>query len=373
MISIFTRRSLLAAVALVSFATACNKPEPVASSELATPVTVVQVSNDSIVQAITATGTFGPRDEVPLAFKIGGVVARVLVDEGATVQRGQLLAALDPREIDAMVSKARVAVDKAQRDHVRIERLYRDSVATLSQFQDATSALDAARADLTTAQVNREYATIVAPAAGVILKRHIAAGATTAAGTAVLTFGRSDRDRVLRVGLADHDALRVKQGDRASAQFDALPGKTFKGRIALLGRAADSRTGTYIAEISLDGAEALPAGLVGRVSLEPAASAVAMLVPLDALVEANEDSAVIYTASSDEFPKAERHTVKILFLSGDQVAVHTDASANSLRRVITRGAQYLSADTRVRIVSETAEKGAMPEATRKVSASEAHK
>lgn len=367
------RHSSIAVVALISVVTACSKPEPVAESELATPVTVVQVSDDSIVQSITATGTFGPRDEVPLAFKIGGIVARVLVDEGAIVQRGQLLAALDPREIDAMVSKARVAVDKAQRDHARIERLYRDSVATLMQFQDATSALDAARADLTAAQVNREYATIVAPATGVILKRQTAAGSTTAPGTPVLTFGRSDKDRVLRVGLADHDALRIKEGDRATAQFDALPGKTFKGRVALLGRAADTRTGTYIAEISLEGAEALPAGLVGRVSLEPAASAVAMMVPLDALVEANEDSAVIYTASSDDAPKAERHTVKILFLDGDQVAVQTDASSNSLRRVITRGAQYLAQDTRVRIVSETVEKGVMPEATTKVSANEARK
>jgi hypothetical protein len=38
--------------------------------------------------------TFGSRDEIPLAFKIGGIVSRVLVDEGATVQRGQLLASL---------------------------------------------------------------------------------------------------------------------------------------------------------------------------------------------------------------------------------------------------------------------------------------
>lgn len=343
-------KAALVAMAALLLA-ACNKPAPIAATPTVTPVTLVEVSYDSVVQPVTATGTYGPRDEVPLAFKIGGVVARVLVDEGATVKRGQTLAVLDLREIDAMVSKARVGAEKAERDKGRLERLHADSVATLSQLQDATSAADAAKSDLASALVNREYATIVAPANGIVLRRLITAGTTTGPGVPVLTLASNERGQVVRVGLPDKDALRMRQGDKASAQFDALPGKTFRGRVTLLGRSADARTGTYVAEVSLDDAGDLPAGLVGRVTLSPRAAAPAALVPIDALVEADADSAIIYTASSGNIPTAERHRVRILFVSGDRVAVQTDASREALARVVTRGAQYLTDDAQLKVVS----------------------
>ena len=329
---------------------ACSNPVPVAEAIAATPVTLISVAHDSIVQPVIATGTFGPRDEVPLAFKIGGVVARVLVDEGASVKRGQTLAVLDLREIDALVAKSRVAAEKGARDQARLERLHADSVATLSQLQDATSAADAAKSDLASALVNREYATIVAPANGVILRRLVTAGTTTGPGTPVLTLASNERGRVLRVGLPDRDALRMRTGDKAAAQFDAVPGRTFQGRVTLLGRAADVRTGTYVAEVSLDNSDVLPAGLVGRVTLSPQAAALATLIPMDALVEADADSAIIYTVSTDRHPVAQRHRVHILFVSGDRVAVQTNASDVALTRVVTRGAQYLTNDMPVKIV-----------------------
>jgi len=339
-------------IAITSLAfTACSKPEPVTEAIAATPVTVISVTHDSIVQPVIATGTFGPRDEVPLAFKIGGVVARVMVDEGASVKRGQTLAVLDQREIDALVAKARVGAEKSARDQARLERLHADSVATLSQLQDATSAADAAKSDLASALVNREYATIVAPSDGVILRRLVTAGTTTGPGAPVLTLASNERGRVLRAGLPDRDALRMRTGDKASAQFDAIPGKTFQGRVILLGRSADARTGTYVAEISLDNSDALPAGLVGRVTLSPQAAALATLIPIDALVETDGDSAIIYSATTDRSPVAQRHAVHILFVSGDRVAVQTDATEAALARVVARGAQYLTNDMPVRIVT----------------------
>ena len=65
------------------------------------------------------------------------MISRIAVDAGATVAAGQLLAALDPREIDAAVTRAESAAEKAERDLARARRLYTDSVFTLSQFQDA--------------------------------------------------------------------------------------------------------------------------------------------------------------------------------------------------------------------------------------------
>jgi RND family efflux transporter MFP subunit len=299
---------------------------------------------------VTATGTFESRDEIPLAFKIGGVITRVLVDEGATVQRGQILAALDLREIDAAVAKAEVATDKAQRDQARVQRLAADSVATLAQLQDATSALDAARADLAAARVNRDYAVITAPEAGIVLRRQVAPGSTVGPGTTVLTMGGTRRGRVLRAGVPDRDALRIRVGDAATVHFDAMPKARFEGKVILVGRSADPRTGTYAVEVSLTGTDALPSGLVGQLRIAVKGKPVAMRIPVDALLEADRDSATVYTIRVDSAgaPVAAPQRVAVGALSGDQVHINGLAPE---ARVITRGATYVTAGAPVRIIT----------------------
>lgn len=312
------------------------------------PVSVVPVQVGNMSQPVIATGTFGSRDEIPLSFKIGGVISSVLVDEGNAVAKGQVLASLDLREIDTAVEKARVAVEKAERDAERVKRLAADSVATPVQAQDAMSAYLAARADYAAARVNREYATIRAPESGVVLRRHMSAGVTIGVGLPVLTLGGGARGRVLRVGLPDRDALRVHVGAQVAVHFDALPEIEFVGHVTLTGRSADQRNGTYAVEIALSNADALPAGLVGRAAIAVEAATMGMFVPVDALLEADADSAIVYTVGAHAPFTAEAHRVRIVQLLGQNAEVSGLVAG---ARVITRGAPYVSAGSRVRIVA----------------------
>ncbi len=340
----------LSAAALLLLA-ACRDSTPETTDVRATavPVTVASITEGQHAAPVVATGTFGSRDEIPLGFKIGGVVQRVTTDAGQTVHRGQILAALDLREIDAAVSKARVGVDKAQRDWARVQRLVADSVATAVQLQDATSALEAAKADLQSANVNREYALITAPEDGVILQRLVNPGSTVSPGSSIVMLGGSRRGRVLRVALPDRDALKVQVGDVSTVHFDALPDRQFSGRVVLVSRSADPRTGTYSVEIAMTAAETLPSGLVGKASIAVKGAAKGNRIPVDALLEADRDSASVYTVSDAKEPVAQLTRVRIAQLSGDEAAIEgLPADA----RVIAKGAAYVTSGTRVRIVSE---------------------
>ena len=359
-IRIVFRPSVLVSAAMLPLFSGCgNAPAPerdVATLAPAVSVGVETVTSGGGADSVHATGTFGSRDEIPLAFKIGGIVSRVLVDEGATVQRGQLRASLDLREITAAVGKAQVGFDKAQRDQARVQRLAADSVATLAQLQDATSALEAARSDLVTATVNREYATIVAPEGGIVLQRMVTAGSNVSPGTPIMLLGGTRRGRVLRVGLPDRDALRVQLGDAATVHFDALSGRTFTGRVQLVGRSADPRTGTYAVEITVNGADALPSGLVGSVTIATRHSTGGgkrgASVSVDALLEADRDSATVYVVeASREAPGdliAQPRRVRVNGVSGDRALIEGLAPD---ARVVTRGAPYVTAGARVRIVT----------------------
>lgn len=344
------RPTIYLTAAAVPLLTACqDKAAPETELRMpAVPVTVAAVSTPTASATVVATGTFASRDEIPLGFKIGGVVQRVLVDAGQTVHRGQILAALDLREIDAAVAKAQVGVDKAQRDYLRVQRLVADSVATPVQLLDATSALDAAKADLASARVNREFALITAPEEGIVLERLINPGTTVAPGAPIVTLGGSRRGRVLRAGLPDRDALKVSLADKATVRFDALPDRTFTGEVILIGRAADPRTGTYAVEIALPGTDALPSGLVGQASIAVKSRIVGSRVPMDALLEANRDSATVYTLSTDTQPVAQPMRVRIAQIAGDEAAVD-GLPANA--RVVAKGAAYLTPGARVRIVT----------------------
>lgn len=341
------------ATATLPWLAACGDPSPEAAQLRMppVPVTLATVGQGAPTSVITATGTFVSRDEIPLGFKIGGVVMRVLVDEGATVQRGQILAALDLREIDAAVAKAQVAADKALRDHGRAQRLAADSVATLAQLQDATSALDAARADLATARMNRDYAVIVAPEAGSILQRLVTPGTTVSPGTPMFVLGGARRGRVLRAGLPDHEALRVNPGDAATVTFAAVPGRTFPGKVVLVGRAADPRTGTYNVEVAITGADALPSGLVGTLQVTVKSTGVASTVPVEALLEADADLATVLTAhrDADGQLRATATRVRIGRLTGDRVAVNGVADGVF---VVARGATMVTPGAVLREISD---------------------
>lgn len=311
------------------------------------PVRTEALAFEPLARPIVATGMLGPRDEIALSFKIGGVVERIDVDPGARVRAGQTLATLDLVEFDAGLAKARSAAGKAERDLERLVRLYADSVATLSQLQDAETVAEIARADVRAAEFDRRHAMIVAPSDGVVLERRAEPGETVSSGTAVLTLGSRARGAVVRVGLTDRDVVRVQQGARASVTFEALPGRTLEGRVREIGASADARTGTYAVEVSLDGAADLPAGLVGRVEITPRAAEPTAVVPVEAVLEADGDRAVVFALSADG-ERAERRGVTVAFLNGDRVAVAEGLEGVS--RVVTDGAAWLEDGAAVRVL-----------------------
>ncbi|MGE5179561.1 MAG: efflux RND transporter periplasmic adaptor subunit [Bacteroidota bacterium] len=332
----------LALVLILAFAAGCARgTAQTREAETPVPVRIAAVATDRVAVPVTATGTLGPKDDVTLSFKVGGVVARILVDEGQTVAAGQLLAALDHGDVDPALVQARAAADKADRDLARARRLYADSVATLEQVQNAETAKAAASAALDAATFNRRHASIVAPAAGVILQRQAEPGELVQAGAPVLTLGSGARGQVVRVALADKDVVRVRRGDKATVAFDALPGRVFEGQVSEIAAAADPSTGTYRVDVSLGalpGAGALASGLVGAVSIRPAADQAVVLVPAVSVLEADGRTGVVYTLAADG-RHAVRKTVALAFFDKGRIAVAD--GLDGARAVITDGAAYL--------------------------------
>jgi RND family efflux transporter MFP subunit len=334
---------------LVAVLAACSGGNAQRTDASPTPIAVraAPVTDTTLSRSIVAAGSVIPTDEATLSFKIGGVIARIGVDAGDLVRKGQQLAVLDLREIDAALTRARSSAAKTERDAARAQRLYADSVMSLSQMQDAETGAEIAEADLRAAEFNRRYAVIVAPFDGVVLERRAEAGETISPGAPVLVVGSRTDGVAMEVGIADRDVQALREGDPATARFDAFPGQEFAGEITRIGAAADPRTGTYTVEIALRDAGRLSVGLVGQVELRPGRGLPTAVVPIEALVEADGAEATIFTLSPDS-TRAERRRVAVGFIDGNHVAV--SRGLEGVAAVVTDGAAYLTDGARVRIV-----------------------
>src|SRR5690554_8160315 len=133
------------------------------------PVYITSITKSKADVVVEATGMFTTDDETLLSFKNGGIIERIYVKEGDFVKKGQMLASLNRTEINAKAEQLKAALAKAERDYQRAEQLYKDSVATLEQFQNAKTGLDVIEQDWNTLQFNLRYSQIYANTDGYIL------------------------------------------------------------------------------------------------------------------------------------------------------------------------------------------------------------
>jgi membrane fusion protein, multidrug efflux system len=336
-------------LALVDFSlSACSKQGAANVVDPARAVQVTRVEAATLDNTLRVVGLLTPKDEERLSFKIGGVVDSIKVEEGQAVKLGQVLAVLKQTEIGASVEQARQGAAKAQRDLARGKALLADGVATEEQVQDLTTAFDVARAALSGTEFNAAHTRIVAPADGVVLRKSAEANEVVQAGQTVLVLGGTQRGWVVRAGLADRDVVRTQLGDAAGVEFDAWPGQSFTGRVGNIASAADSGTGTFTIEVQLDpGGARFVQGLVAKVALRPRGYARVLVVPVEALLEANDKEAGVFVLDEAQ-QVVHRVSVQLGHMNSGQIEVLSGVRAGD--EVVTAGAAFLENGEKVRVL-----------------------
>ena len=347
----------LIALALLLLLAACKTDYPGQADAPNTgdapiPVEVQTLSPTEQPMPVAVGGTIGSKQEARLSFKIGGVIESLAVREGQYVRKGQLLARLRTNEIDAQVAKAKQATTKLSRDLARTQQLYADSAATLENVQDLTTALDVAEQDVTIAEFNREYARIVAPVSGRIVKKLAEQGELIAPGAPVFFMvGEGQRSYVLRVGVPDRSVLRLSLGDPATVVLDAYPDDTLQASVTEIAAAADPRTGTFEVELTVQpGTRTLRNGFIGRASILPKATPAHYRLPMSSIAEGNGKVVTFYTLTDGDL--VERRQARLLAFDDREVLLPLEALPPGSRVVVT-GAAYLSPGAAVAVRNST--------------------
>jgi multidrug efflux system membrane fusion protein len=311
-------------------------------------VKAAEVVEKNIVFPIHSSGKLSAKTEQKLSFKTGGIINKIYVDEGQSVRKGQLLAELNLSEIKARVNLAEQAVGKAERDFNRARSLFKDSVVTLEQLQNAQTALEVAKSNREIASFNLKYSTIAAPSQGKILRRLMEENEVAGSGIPVILFASTDDRWVVRINLTDKDIINISPGDSALVKFDAYQDTDFKATVTEIGKAADPYTGTYEVELTVKPVKnkKLISGFIAKVDLYSAyLTKKYMSVPIDALTDYNEESGYVYEIQDSIVIRRKIEFSKIL---NDEVLINYGLLPGT--KLVTQGINYINDSTKVVIV-----------------------
>lgn len=220
------------------------------------------------------SGEVRAREEPALSFRVGGKIARRLVDAGSRVREGEVLAELDPRDLtlqaDAVraqlsAAEAELALARAERDRyaeMLERRLVSQSLFDAKQatFAAAQAQAESARAQLAVTQNQRDYAQLHAPAAGVIAARLAEAGQVVAAGQAVFTLA-VDGAREVAISVPETQVGRAAVGTPVAVELWSRSGERWPGTVRELSPAADPQARTFAARVAFNAPASVPVDL----------------------------------------------------------------------------------------------------------------
>jgi HlyD family secretion protein len=224
----------------------------------------------TITQVVTAFGRAQPEVEVTISPDVSGEIIGLPVKEGDAVQKGDLLARLDPENYRAQVERAQAQVSQARAtlaerqadslqarlDYDRQKKLYRSEAISQSEFQQAKTAyqqavarleaaryqVESARASLRDAREQLSKTRIYAPMTGTVSKLNVEAGERVVGtnqmeGTTMMKVAKLDQME-LKVDVNENDVVNVALQDSASVEVDAYPERRFRGQVTEIANSA---------------------------------------------------------------------------------------------------------------------------------------
>ena len=207
------------------------------------------VTEYTVENTVTATGTIEPVETVEVGTQVSGKVEKIYVDFNDVVKKGDLLAELDKQTLNQSLSRAKASLTSAESqlnyaklNYDRIKQLYEANAATLASYQEAQNSYTQAQmskrnaqASYDQARVDLGYAEIYSPIDGIVLDRAVEVGQTVAASFSTPTLFTLANDLTKMQVEADVDEAdigQVKVGQRVSFTVDAYMDDNFDGTVS---------------------------------------------------------------------------------------------------------------------------------------------
>ena len=320
-----TTNLIIAALALSSIVTlpGCGIGEASVSDSAevraATPVPVevtVPVRAD-IYATYHATTTIASDADAPVLARVPGEVVQIIAEEGDQVEKGQVLARLDGDRLRLEMLAAKADLEKVRKEYARYSDLAKRGLVSVAMFDGLKYDVAALQATYELKKLNYDYSEIRAPIDGVVSSRDIKLGQNIDANS--VAFRITDASELIAyLQIPQAELAKFSAGHSAYLRVDAMPGDSFDATIVRISPTIDVRNGTFRATAFVNNDDGyLVPGMFARFTIEYEKHEDALVIPLDAIVEEDDEMAVYIVADGE----VARRTVTTGIMTDGQVEI----------------------------------------------------
>ena len=255
-------RTMCAAMAVIAAVSCGNGTVQQTETVIEDPtVSVEQVFVKEVPQIATYTSTVQAYVKNNIAPQMAGRITKINVEIGDNVTKGQVLAEMDKTSL----LQAKLQLQNQETELERLKALYETGGISKSDFEAVELAYNVAKTQVE----NLEENTVLrSPVNGVVTARNYDAGDMYAMASPIYTVEQIKPVKLL-VGISESDYSKVKKGDSVTLTADAVPGKTFYGKIGKIYPTIDPATRTFTVEVVVDNNySTLRPGMFTRVTVD---------------------------------------------------------------------------------------------------------
>jgi membrane fusion protein (multidrug efflux system) len=348
---------LILLIALIAFPLMSCKKEKKIEKEILINVRVTAAQKKTVRPYIETTGSLRADEEVMVSSEVDGIVKSIKVEEGTAVSQGSLLVEinqtdyqLDKQRAEAALKQAQASLANVKSEFQRKESLYKEELITKQQFDDISTRVILAEADLAKAKSMLETSTerlartkIYSPLNGMVKEKKVSSGDYVRTSSPLLQLIKVDPLK-LNFTISEKDIAGLKTGQDVDFTVDSFTGKNFKGKVNLLYPNVEERTRTLQAEAIVPNAgRLLKPGLFARATIYTAAPREVVVAPLTALMYDNS-TIRIFVVEGD---KAHERTVKTGSKYGEDIEIIEGLKENE--QVVVVGQNNLSEGVKVNV------------------------
>ena len=262
----------------------------------ADPLPVVTVRLQAVDLTFPAEAVVEAVQQATVGAQVAGRVLEVLVDAGQTVARGEVLMRIDAREAGEAARAAEAQYNVAKLNYERHKQLKEQKFVSQAALDKVRADFDAAAANRNAAGASQSHATIVAPMAGIVARRHAEAGNMAMPGTPLFTIYQPGSLRVT-ASVPQHRLSAMRGVALAKVEFPEL-GKWVEATAVQVLPTADAATHVSQVRVTLPVLADVVPGMFARVHFVTG-RADKLTVPTSAVLRRGEVAAV-YVQTADD-------------------------------------------------------------------------
>lgn len=347
--------SALLAVGLVMGLSGCGKGGDAQAAtdkeaeEVAVPVEIATAYSGPVSAYYSGTTTLEAERDAEVVAKVGGVIEKLLVEEGQRVKAGQVLAKIDDARLKLEVARAEANLAKLEQEYRRNKQLYEKQLVSADAYERLAFELDAMRADVDLAKLQLAYTEIRAPFDGIVAQRHIKLGNMIELNAPVFRVTTYD-PLIARLYVPERELNKLVVGQTAALRVDAMPDADFQGVVDRVSPVVDAATGTFAVTVAVhDTNGQLKPGMFGRVNIVHDVHENAVLVPRGAVIIEDAKSTVFVIRDGH----AKREIVQTGYANNGSIEILAGLQAGD--QVVTVGQNSLKDGALVAIANPDAE------------------